>query len=252
MATVIEFEALRKEYPSRRGHRAIALDGLDLSVPEGSVYGFLGPNGSGKTTSIRILLGLVRATAGTVRLFDRPVPSALPAVIDRVGAIVESPALFPTMSGRENLRLLAGMGSCDRRRVEQVLEDVGLADRAGELVRRYSLGMRQRLGLAAALLKEPELLVLDEPANGLDPAGIRHVRQLLRRLGDEGRTVFVSSHLLSEVEHTCDTVAIVDRGRCLVEGPVRSVLAGAGPDLLVRVLLGELEEEVLERALLSP
>src|SRR3954463_2283650 len=229
MAAVIEIEGLRKEYRRRRGGRSVAVDGLDLSVPEGSVYGFLGPNGSGKPTTIRSLLGLVRPTAGKVRLLGADVPRGLPSVIGRVGAIVESPALFPTMSGRENLRLLAGMGSADRGRVDQVLEQVGLTERADDLVRKYSLGMRQRLGLAAALLEDPALVVLDEPANGLDPAGIRQVRELLRGLGREGRTVFVSSHILAEVEHTCDIVAILRHGRCVASGTVESVLASAGP-----------------------
>jgi ABC-2 type transport system ATP-binding protein len=251
MAPVIEIEGLRKEYRRRGGGRSVAVDGLDLTVPEGSVYGFLGPNGSGKTTSIRSLLGLVRPTAGRLRLFGAEVPAALPEVIGRVGAIVESPALFPTMTGRENLRLLAGMGSADRRRVEAVLGQVGLTERAGDLVRKYSLGMRQRLGLAAALLEDPALLVLDEPANGLDPAGIRQVRELLRQLGREGRTVLLSSHLLAEVEHTCDAVAILRKGRCILDGPVASVLA-AGPSRL-QVRLGDLDAgfAVLRQAALA-
>jgi ABC-2 type transport system ATP-binding protein len=192
------------------------------------VFGFLGPNGSGKTTTIRCLLGLVRPTAGQVRLLGRPVPGGLAAALPAVGAIVESPALFPTMSGRENLVLLGAIDRIGRRRVDAVLEEVGLADRAGDLVRKYSLGMRQRLALAAALLKDPALLVLDEPANGLDPAGMRSVRQLVRRLAAEGRTVFVSSHLLAEVEQTCDRVAILDRGRCVTQGTVAEVSAAAG------------------------
>jgi ABC-2 type transport system ATP-binding protein len=228
MAPVIEIAGLRKEYRRRKG-RTVAVDGLHLSVPEGGVYGFLGPNGSGKTTTIRCLLGLVRPTSGRVRVFGADVPAALPEAMRRIGAIVESPALFPTMTGRENLDLLARVDRIARRQVERVLEQVGLADRAGDAVKTYSLGMRQRLGLAAALLKDPALLVLDEPANGLDPAGIRQVRELLRELGREGRTVFVSSHLLSEVEQTCDSVAIVHRGRCVAEGRVASVLASAGP-----------------------
>ena len=252
MAAVIEIEGLRKEYRRRRGGRFVAVDGLDLTVPEGSVYGFLGPNGSGKTTTIRSLLGLVRPTAGRLRLFGADVPAALPEVIGRVGAIVESPALFPTMSGRENLRLLAGMGRVERRRVDEVLDQVGLTERAGDLVKKYSLGMRQRLGLAAALLRDPALLVLDEPANGLDPAGIRQVRELLRQLGREGRTVLVSSHILAEIEHACDSVAILRRGRCIIDGPVASVLASAGPAQL-RVRLDDLDAglEVLRRADLS-
>jgi ABC-2 type transport system ATP-binding protein len=231
MAAAIEIFGLRKEY-RRRHSPMVAVDGLDLSVPEGGVYGFLGPNGSGKTTTIRCLLGLVRPTAGRVRLLGAEVPGGLPAVMRRTGAIVEQPALFPTMTGRENLRLLAGIDGIDRPRVDHVLEQVGLGERAGDAVRKYSLGMRQRLGLAAALLKDPALIVLDEPANGLDPAGIRQIRELLRTLGREGRTVFVSSHILAEVEQTCDTVAILRRGRCVAEGSVASVLASAGPAAL--------------------
>jgi ABC-2 type transport system ATP-binding protein len=228
MAPVIEIEGLRKEYRRRRGI-TVAVDGLDLSVPEGSVYGFLGPNGSGKTTTIRMLLGLVRPTSGRARLFGEDVPAALPHQMRKVGAIVEAPALFPTMSARENLRILARIDGIGMKQVDRVLDQVGLTDRAGDAVRKYSLGMRQRLGLAAALLKDPALLVLDEPANGLDPAGIRQVRELLRELGREGRTVFVSSHILAEVEHACDMIAILRRGKCVATGSVASVLASAGP-----------------------
>lgn len=224
---VIEIEGLRKTYRRRRG-RTVAVDNLSLAVPEGGVYGFLGPNGSGKTTTIRCLLGLVRPGGGEVRLLGGRVPTALPAVLPRVGAIVEAPALFPTMTGRQNLKLLAGLDRIGARRVSEALEEVGLADRADDLVRRYSLGMRQRLALAAALMKDPALLVLDEPANGLDPAGIRQVRELLRRLGREGRTVFLSSHILSEIEQTCDAVAIIHRGRRVAEGSVAAVLSSAG------------------------
>lgn len=180
------------------------------------------------------LLGLVQASGGRTTVLGRPTPAALADVMPKVGAIVETPALFPTMTGRENLRLLGALDRIGPRRVDAVLETVGLGDRAHEKVRRYSLGMRQRLGLAAALLKDPALLVLDEPANGLDPAGIREIRELLRRLGAEGRTVFVSSHLLTEVEQTCDRVAILDRGRCILAGRVDDVLAAsARPSLLV-------------------
>ena len=248
-ANVIEIEGLRKDYRRLRGRPSVALDGLDLAVPAGGVFGFLGPNGSGKTTTIRCLLGLVRPTAGSVTLLGRPVPGGLAATMCRVGAIVETPALFPTMTGRENLRLLAAMDRIGPRRVDEVLREVGLEQRAGDAVKRYSLGMRQRLGLAAALLKDPELLVLDEPANGLDPAGIREIRELLRRLGAEGRTVFVSSHLLSEVEQTCDSVAILRAGRCVAAGPVRHVLATARPAAVV-VRMDDLDagRRVLARA----
>jgi ABC-2 type transport system ATP-binding protein len=234
MTTAIEIEGLRKHYRRWRTGPALAVDGLDLSVPEGGVFGFLGPNGSGKTTTIRCLLGLVTPSSGRTAVLGQPTPSALRDVMRRVGAIVETPAMFPTMTGRENLELLGAIDGIGRRRVTECLDVVGLADRAEMAVRKYSLGMRQRLGLAAALLKDPALLVLDEPANGLDPSGMREIRELLRRLGDEGRTVFVSSHLLAEVEQTCDRVAIIDHGRLVLTGRVADVLAGAArPALLV-------------------
>jgi ABC-2 type transport system ATP-binding protein len=234
---VIEVAGLRKEYRRLRGSPRTAIDGLDFAVPEGGVFGFLGPNGAGKTTTIRCLLGLVAPTAGTCRLLGTDVRGELHRVLGRVGTIVETPALFPTMSGRRNLELLGRLESIGPRRVTATLERVGLGERADDLVKRYSLGMRQRLGLAAALLKDPEVLILDEPANGLDPAGIKEVRELLRDLGGEGRTVFVSSHLLSEVRQTCDQVAILARGRCVAAGPVAQVLTNGhrAARLLVRL-----------------
>jgi ABC-2 type transport system ATP-binding protein len=234
---VIEIEGLRKEYRGRGRTRVAAIDNLNLAIPEAGVFGFLGPNGSGKTTTIRCVLGLVRPTRGRIGLLGRPVPGGLHHALRGVGAVVESPALFPTLTGRENLRLLGAVDRIGNPRVEEVLGFVGLEERAGDLVRKYSLGMRQRLGLAAALLKDPELLILDEPANGLDPAGIRQVRALMRKLGDEGRTVFVSSHILSEIEHTCDRVAILSHGRCVSQGTVHDVVtsAGAGEAMLVKV-----------------
>ena len=224
---VIEIAGLRKEYRSIRRRRVVALDGLDLAVPEGGVFGFLGPNGSGKTTTIRCLVGLVRAGSGSCRVFGADVPASLDKVIGRVGAIVETPALFPTFSARLNLVLLAQTYGISRTRVDELLDRVGLASRAGDLVKTYSLGMKQRLAIAAALLKDPALLILDEPANGLDPAGIKEIRELIRGLGAEGRTVFVSSHLLSEVQQMCDRVAILTRGKCIATGPVRDILAGS-------------------------
>ena len=203
----------------------MAVDGLDLEVPEGGVFGFLGPNGSGKTTTIRCLLGLGRPTAGTARLLDVAAPApGRPG--DRAASARSSrrPALFPTMTGRRNLALLGRVDRIGAQAVDRALDRVGLAERADDLVKTYSLGMRQRLGLAQALLKDPELLILDEPANGLDPAGIKEIRELLRSLGDEGRTVFVSSHLLTEIQHTCDRVAILTRGRCVAAGTVDDVL----------------------------
>lgn len=244
-APVIEIEGLHKVYVRhRRLERQVAhaVDGLDLEVPAGGVYGFLGPNGSGKTTTIRCLLGLVRASEGRCRILGAE-PKRLHTVIGRIGSIVETPLLFPTSSGRHNLRLLADLGGFAGTDLDPVLERVGLADRADDLVRTYSLGMRQRLALAAALLKDPELLVLDEPANGLDPAGIREIRELVRSLAAEGRTVFVSSHQLSEVQQTCDRVAILARGRCVAAGTVQEVtraVAGGGLVLATADLDGAL------------
>ena len=229
MTTVIEVVALSKSYRRRRGGRVRALDGLDLSVRQGGVFGFLGPNGSGKTTTIRCLLGLARPGAGRCRVLGVDAPGGLPGVIARIGALVEAPGLNPGVSGRQTLTVLAATAGIGRHTVDATLERVGLAARADDLVRGYSLGMRQRLGIAVALLKDPELLILDEPANGLDPAGMREVRELLRQLGAEGRTVFLSSHLLSEVEQVCDEVAIVAGGRTVTQGSVAEVLAGTRP-----------------------
>jgi ABC-2 type transport system ATP-binding protein len=233
---VIEISGLRKEYRRLRGRTTVAVDGLDLSVPEGGVYGFLGPNGSGKTTTIRCLLGLVAPSAGCCTLLGAEVGGSLSTVIRRVGAIVETPTFFPTSSARRNLELLGRLQGIGARAVDDTLRRVGLAERADDAVKHYSLGMRQRLGLAAVLLKDPAVLVLDEPANGLDPAGIREIRVLMRQLGDEGRTVFVSSHQLGEIQQICDRVAILRSGRCIASGPVDEVLAnGHAAGLLVRV-----------------
>jgi ABC-2 type transport system ATP-binding protein len=236
MPNVIEIEGLRKEYRRLRGGRTLAVDRLDLEVPEGGVFGFLGPNGAGKTTTIRCLLGLVAPSAGRLRLLDTDVPRHLRSSIRRVGSIVETPALFPRFSGRRNLQILGRIDGIGLGAVEASLDRVGLAARADDLVKNYSLGMKQRLGIAAALLKDPAVLVLDEPANGLDPAGIVEVRQLLRSLGAEGRTVFVSSHILSEIQQTADRVAIIARGRLVTTGLVGEVLAsGGGEGLVVKV-----------------
>jgi len=234
---VIEVEGLTKRYRRFRKGVTTAVDGLDLVVPEGGVFGFLGPNGAGKTTTVRCLLALVRPTSGRCHILGAdPQRGHLNEVIGRIGAIVETPALFPGFSGRRNLELLGRPSGIGATAVDGVLERVDLAERADDRVKTYSLGMKQRLGIAAALLKDPELLILDEPANGLDPAGIREVRQLLKGLGAEGRTVFVSSHILSEVQQTCDRVAILARGRCVAQGPVEEVLAsGQAAKLLVVV-----------------
>jgi len=233
---IIEVRALRKEYRRVRGQPTLAVAGLDLDVPEGGVFGFLGPNGSGKTTTIRCLLGLISPTAGTTRLLGASSRAELASVSRRVGSIVETPAMFPGFSGRRSLELLGRLHSVGRRRVDDVLDQVGLGTRAADRVKTYSLGMKQRLGLAAALLKDPAVLILDEPANGLDPAGLKEVRDLLRRLGDDGRTVFLSSHLLGEVQQICDRVAILSGGRCIASGRVEDVLAtGRTAGLIVKV-----------------
>jgi len=210
---------LRKSYRGRA-----AVDGLDLRVPAHGVHGFLGPNGSGKTTTIRMLLGLVRADSGRMRIFGTSVPRALPEVINRVGAIVESPKFFPTFTARRNLDLLARAIGTPRTAVEDVLDRTGLRDRADEPYRGYSLGMKQRLAIAATLLKSPDLLIFDEPTNGLDPAGIHEIRGTMRRLADEGHAVLVSSHILAEVEQVADTVSIIGRGRLLASGSVAEVV----------------------------
>jgi ABC-2 type transport system ATP-binding protein len=233
----VEMRAVSKSYRRRGRAPQRALDELDLVVETGGVHGFLGPNGSGKTTTIRVLLGLIRPDAGEVRLLDRPVPAGLPSVIGSVGALVETPLFFPGFSGRRNLRLLAETAGVPRARVEEVLEVVDLTDRADDRFKGYSLGMKQRLGIAAALLKSPALLVLDEPSNGLDPAGIRDVRELIRRLGADGTTtVLLSSHLLAEIQQVCDHVSIMARGRCAASGPVAEVLAArSSGDVRIRV-----------------
>lgn len=232
----IETHELRKTFRGLRGsHQAV--DGLELKVPRGGVHGFLGPNGSGKTTTIKMLLGLVHATSGSMQLLGHETPRQLPQVIAQVGAIVERPRFFPHFSGRLNLQLAADAAGVPKRRVEQVLDQVGLGERAGDDVKGYSLGMQQRLAIAATLLKDPELLIFDEPTNGLDPAGIHEVRETMRSLGREGRTVLVSSHLLSEVEQVADTLSIIGRGRLLAEGRIDELAATA--QARIRVLVDE-------------
>ena len=233
---VIEIHGLRKEYRRFLRGTTIAVSSLDLEVPEGGVFGFLGPNGAGKTTTIRCLLGLVKPTKGSLRLLGADVSKDLPSVIRRVGSIVETPSFFPRFSGRRNLSLLGRLQGVGPKTVTATLERVGLGERADDIVKTYSLGMKQRLGIGAALLKEPDVLVLDEPANGLDPAGIVEVRQLLRTLGAEGRTIFVSSHQLSEIQQMADRVAILARGECITAGPVADVLsAGRAQGVVVKL-----------------
>jgi ABC-2 type transport system ATP-binding protein len=214
---------------TKRFGATVAVDDVELLVPRGSAFGYLGPNGAGKTTLIRTLLGLTRANTGTMSLLGKPVPAERATALARVGAIVDEPRFHPHLTGRDNLRLLAAArgGDADQR-IAPSLARVGLADRAADKVGTYSMGMRQRLGVAACLLADPELLILDEPMNGLDPAGMHEMREMIASLADEGRTVVLSSHLLDEVERTCDAVAIVDHGRVIRQGPIDELIRGAG------------------------
>ncbi len=222
----IECAGLTKVYGGIR-----AADDLRFRVPAGSVTAFVGPNGAGKTTTIRLLLGLARPTSGTATVLGSSIEH--PSVyLPRVGALIEAPAFYPTLSGRRNLEVLASLGGLPRERIDDLLDQVDLAARAGDAVREYSLGMKQRLGIAAALLPEPEVLVLDEPTNGLDPAGIVEIRGLLRRLADSGTTVLVSSHLLAEVQQSADWLVVIKSGRILFEGAV-SDLIGVGQATLI-------------------
>ncbi|MEV4298454.1 ABC transporter ATP-binding protein [Microbispora rosea] len=217
----------------------VAVDGVGLAVPRGSVFGFLGPNGSGKTTTIRMLLGLVAPTSGTWSLLGTPMPAGLARALPRVGAVVEGPAFYPYLSGEANLRRFdaadpAADARTARARIGAALERVGLTAAAGKRYRTYSLGMRQRLAIAAALLVPRELLVLDEPTNGLDPQGTREVRTLIRRIAEDGTTVFVSSHLLSEVEQMCTHVGVMRTGRLVAQGPI-AALRASGEEPRLRV-----------------
>jgi ABC-2 type transport system ATP-binding protein len=219
---IIETRGLSKRF----GDRPAVID-LDLTVPRACAFGFLGHNGAGKTTLIRMLLGLTRADAGTMRIAGRPVPEERSEVLAHVGAIVEEPHFHGHLSGRENLRVIAAArGPEATARIEPTLERVGLADRAGDRVRTYSQGMRQRLGVARCLLADPELLILDEPMNGLDPGGILEFRTMIADLVSEGRTIFLSSHLLDEVEKTCHAAAVIDRGRLIAQGPIAELISG--------------------------
>jgi ABC-2 type transport system ATP-binding protein len=228
----IAIRGLRKEF----GH-VVAVDGIDLTVGQGSVFGYLGPNGAGKTTSLRIMLGLIRPTAGTAELFGHDPAREGVRALDGVAGFVESPMFYPYLSGRRNLHLLADLdGGADHELVETVLGIVELEDRGDDKVGGYSQGMRQRLGLAAALLREPRLLLLDEPTNGLDPAGMRDMRRLIGNLAGEGMTVLLSSHLMGEVEQLCTELAIIARGRIRFSGTIPELRAGhAGFDYRLSV-----------------
>jgi len=229
---------------TKRFGSTLAVDGLTMEVPRGEVFGFLGPNGAGKTTTIAMLLGLVRPTAGSAELLGRDLRRGLGHALRRTGATIESPAFYPYLSGRDNMRVVARvLGGAAEARIDPVLEQVGLGLRGGDKFKVYSMGMKQRLALAAALLNDPELLILDEPTNGLDPAGIQETRTLLRRMVDEqGKTVFLSSHLLHEVQQVCDRVAIIDHGRVIAQGRVDEILRRR------ESIEVELREDELDRA----
>jgi ABC-2 type transport system ATP-binding protein len=238
---------LCKTYGPRR-----ALDGLDLSVPEGVVYGFLGPNGAGKTTTMRVLTGLIHADGGSVEVLGKPFKRGDRRRLFDVGALVESPTFYPYLSARANLRELAAAGApVPAKRIDELLTLVGLAGRAGDKVQGYSLGMKQRLGIAGALLNDPKLLLLDEPANGLDPAGIVAMRDTLRALASQGKTVLVSSHLLAEVQVMADVVGIIANGKLVREGPLKELLSAQGV-IKVRVRPNLVEAAIKTLADLAP
>jgi ABC-2 type transport system ATP-binding protein len=252
-APVVVTDGLTKRYGTRT-----VVDDLSLTVQRGEVFGFLGPNGAGKTTTLRMLMGLVRPTSGSVSVLGRPAGTS----VTGVGALVEGPGFYPYLSGRDNLRVLAKYAGVPSGRIDVVLRTVDLAERAGDRYSTYSLGMKQRLGVSAALLKDPEIVVLDEPTNGLDPAGITDMRALLRRLAAEGHTVVLSSHLLGEVEQVCDRVAVISHGRLVVEArPLTGAAAVTtrllGPERVsvidgkLHVQAGEEDTALLNRALVQ-
>ena len=233
---VLQTEQLTKKY-----RRRVVVDRLSLTVERGDIFGFLGQNGAGKSTTIRMALGLVRPTSGRVKVLDHDMSRQPLQVLKSIGAIIEAPAFYQNFSGRQNLRMLAAMsGGAERQRIEMVLKIVGLRERARDPVRVYSHGMRQRLGIAQALLPNPEFIILDEPTDGLDPQGLCEVRTLVRRLRDElGLTVMLSSHLLHEVEQICNRVAIIDEGRLLYQGAVEDLIA---KDNLIRLRVDRITE----------
>ena len=223
--SVVEIRGLTKRYPGARHSGGVtAVDHIDLTINRGEIYGFLGPNGAGKTTTLRMLVGLISPTSGAISVFGHK-PGSREALA-RVGALIEGPAFYPYLSGRDNLRVVARYAGTGADAIEETLELVDLAGRGDDRFASYSLGMKQRLGVAAALLKDPELIVLDEPTNGLDPAGMRDMRALIKELGAQGRTVILSSHMLGEVQQICDRVGVIDHGTMITEGTVDELRGG--------------------------
>jgi ABC-2 type transport system ATP-binding protein len=242
--TVVETHSLTKRF----GSGVLAVDSVDMSVRRGEVYGFLGPNGAGKTTTLRMLVGLIRPTSGTVTIAGHA--PGEPRGLKRIGSLIESPGFYPYLSGRENLRVVADLASVKQRRVDEVLDIVELSSRAGRKFGTYSTGMKQRLGVAAALLKDPELLILDEPTNGLDPQGMAEMRRLIKDIGRGERTVLLSSHLLGEVEQICDRVGVISNGKLVRQSTVQDLIGEEG--VLVRAQPLERAEQMLASMFGSP
>ena len=237
--TIVETHGLTKRY----GGGVLAVDSVDMSVRRGEVYGFLGPNGAGKTTTLRMLVGLIKPTSGTAVVAGHQ--PGEPAGLARIGSLIESPGFYPYLSGRENLRVVADLASVDQKRVDEVLDIVELASRAGRKFGTYSTGMKQRLGVAAALLKDPDLLILDEPTNGLDPQGMAEMRKLIKDIGQGDRTVLLSSHLLGEVEQICDRVGVISNGHLVKQSTVQELLGEEG--VLVRAHPIDQAQELLTK-----
>ena len=237
--TIVETHSLTKRY----GSGVLAVNSVDMSVRRGEVYGFLGPNGAGKTTTLRMLVGLIRPTTGTATVAGHTPGS--PSGLARIGALIESPGFYPYLSGRENLMVVADMASVGRKRVDEVLDMVELTSRAGRKFGTYSTGMKQRLGVAGALLKDPDLLILDEPTNGLDPQGMAEMRKLIKDIGQGDRTVLLSSHLLGEVEAICDRVGVISNGRLVTQSTVQDLLGEEG--VLVRAQPADAAQDMLTR-----
>jgi len=220
---------VKTENLTKRFGNLVAVNELNLEVHRGEIFGFLGPNGSGKTTTIEMLIGLIRPSAGRIELFGQDITERLTAILPRIGAVLEKPSLYPYLSGRDNLLLLARIsGAVNHKRIEDVLELVGLTSRANDKFQNYSMGMKQRLAISAALLSDPELIILDEPTNGLDPSGMKEVRGLIKSLGNQGKTIFLNSHLLHEVEQICDHLAIVKQGKIIAQGETSRLLRRGG------------------------